>query len=154
MAMLRVTIGRTPESEYKGRGSLEARQCGRRRIRDREIAEPAPRLLAGDQARDALVDDRAAEPAAVAKLLDECIGDELHRPVDQDEVVGRALAKTFRRSALDDLDAVLPGYGGQCRRGFDSGGVDTDFLEHRGRISRARTDDERTFAANRRQRRQ
>src|SRR5215218_9422945 len=154
MAMLRVTIGRTPESEYKGRGSLKARQCGRRGIRDREVAEPASRLLAGDQARDALVDDRAAEPAAVAKLLDECIGDELHRPVDQDDVVGRALAKAVRRRALDDLDAVLPGYAGQRRRGFDGDGVDAHFLEHRGRISRARTDDERTFAANWRQGRQ
>ena len=118
MAMLRITCGGTPESEYKGRRSLEARQCRRRGIRDREIAEAAARLAAGDQARDPLVDDRAAETAAIAKLLDERIGNHLDRPIDQDDVVRRTLGQTVRQSAFNDLHAILPGHAGERRRGL------------------------------------
>jgi len=72
-------------SKYKGFWPREARQRGASGIADGEKSEGAASLSADDEPRDAAIDQRRSEPAAVGELPDDRIGDMFDSAVDQDQ---------------------------------------------------------------------
>src|SRR4051812_530118 len=84
---LRITRAILLESE-RPRAS-EAGQSGDTRIADGKITECAPGLAADDEPGNAAIDQCCSKAAAVAKLIDDRIGNIFHRTIDQDLVVGR-----------------------------------------------------------------
>src|SRR5207253_3572279 len=85
----------------------EARQRRRSGIAEGEVTERAAGLAADDQASDAAIDQHRAELAAVRELIDDCVGNDLDRAIDQDLLVGRALPPAGFERSFDHSDAKL-----------------------------------------------
>jgi len=114
VAILRITGGNAPGLECEGSRPLEARQSRSRAVRNRMETEAASGLAADEQSGDPpLIDERTAETAAILQLIDELIGDELHRAVDQDEIVRCRTLVPFLELAFGDADPKLLRGGGQ-----------------------------------------
>ena len=102
----------------KGEGGRlgEAGQGWKTGVADESQAKGLAGLAPDDELADSIVDHRAAEPAAIAELGDQSVGNCRDRAVDEDDVIGRALGMAGFERSLDASNAARAIFGASSHR--------------------------------------